>query len=128
VLEDANVKLGSVLTDVFGASGQLILKALLEGKAAPTEMAELARGTARKKIPALIEALQAHRMSDHHRTMIRFSVEHLQFLEQQLQTIDAEILKKINEAGLEESSNCCKASPVFSKIRPLQSLPRLVRI
>jgi transposase len=43
VLEDANVKLGSVLTDVFGASGQLILKALLEGKAGPAEMAELAR-------------------------------------------------------------------------------------
>lgn len=63
-------------------------------------MAELARGTARKKIPALVDALQAHRMSDHHRTMIRFSVEHLQFLEQQLQAIDAEILKKINEATL----------------------------
>jgi transposase len=49
VLEDANVKLGSVLTDVFGASGQLILKALLEGKSEPEEMAELARGTARKR-------------------------------------------------------------------------------
>lgn len=111
VLEDANVKLGSVLTDVFGASGQLILKALLEGKAGPAEMAELARGTARKKIPALVEALQAHRMSDHHRTMIRFSVEHLQFLEQQLQAVDAEILKKINEGGLEESFQLLQSIP-----------------
>ena len=34
--------------------------------------------------------------------MIQFSVEHLQFLEQQLQAIDAEILKKINESSLEE--------------------------
>jgi transposase len=111
VLEDANVKLGSVLTDVFGASGQLILKALLEGKAGPAEMAELARGTARKKIPLLVEALQAHRMSNHHRTMIRFSVEHLQFLEQQLQAVDAEILKKINEGGLQESFQLLQSIP-----------------
>jgi len=37
------VKLGSVLSDVFGVSGQLILEALLEGKAAPEQMAELAQ-------------------------------------------------------------------------------------
>jgi hypothetical protein len=39
VLEDANVKLGNVLSDVFGVSGQLMLEALLEGKAVPVEMA-----------------------------------------------------------------------------------------
>ena len=74
-------------------------------------MAQLARGTARKKIPALVEALQAHRMSDHHRTMIRLSVEHLQFLEQQLQAIDAEILKKINEAALDEAFRLLQSIP-----------------
>jgi len=43
VLEDANVKLGNVLTDISGASGQLMLDALLEGKAAPEEIVQIAR-------------------------------------------------------------------------------------
>jgi hypothetical protein len=46
ILEEANVKIGSVLTDVFGVSGQLILEALLEGKATVEEIANLARHTA----------------------------------------------------------------------------------
>jgi hypothetical protein len=43
MLETANIKLASVVCDVFGVSGQLMLKALLEGKASPQEMAQLAR-------------------------------------------------------------------------------------
>jgi transposase len=65
VLEDANVKLGSVLADLFGASGQLMLEALLDGKASPEEMAQFARGRAKQKIPQLVTALEGHRMSDH---------------------------------------------------------------
>jgi hypothetical protein len=52
VLEDANVKLGNVLSDVFGVSGQLMLDALLEGKTSPAEMAQMAKQRARKKIPS----------------------------------------------------------------------------
>lgn len=43
VLEDANIKLGSVLTDVFRASGRLMLEALLEGKSSAAEMANWIR-------------------------------------------------------------------------------------
>src|SRR5579859_7373055 len=43
ILEDANVKLGNVLSDVFGVSGQLMLDALLKGKAEPAEIAEFAQ-------------------------------------------------------------------------------------
>jgi transposase len=57
VLEDANVKLGSVLSDVFGVSGQLMLEALLEGKANPSEMAQFAKAGAKKKIPQIIASL-----------------------------------------------------------------------
>src|SRR6202023_2304291 len=49
ILEDANVKLGNVLSDVFGASGQLMLDALIEGKAAPEEIAQFAQRRAKKK-------------------------------------------------------------------------------
>src|SRR5437667_6795700 len=88
VLEDANVKLGNVLSDVFGVSGQLMLDALLEGKAKPEEIAELAKCKARKRIPDMIAAMEGHRMSDHHRRMIGYSLEHMRFLEEQITQLD----------------------------------------
>ena len=88
VLEDANVKLGNVLSDVFGVSGQLMLDALLEGKARPEEIAQLAKRSAKKKIPGIIQALEGHRMSDHHRKMIGYSLKHLEFLEEQIGEMD----------------------------------------
>ena len=51
LLESGNIKLASVATDVFGVSGRLMLRALTEGKATPQEMAELAKGLLRKKLP-----------------------------------------------------------------------------
>jgi transposase len=57
VLEDANVKLGNVLSDVFGVSGQLMLDALLAGQAGPEEIAQMAKRRARKRIPDLVAAL-----------------------------------------------------------------------
>jgi transposase len=53
LLEQTNVKIASVLTDVFGVSGLRMLLALIEGQATIVEIAELARGTARRKIPQL---------------------------------------------------------------------------
>jgi len=101
VLEDANVKLGSVLTDVFGVSGQLMLDALLKGKARPEDIAQFAKRGAKRKIPEIIQALEGHRMSDHHRIMIGYSLKHLEFLEQQIGEIDGAIVGKIKEACLE---------------------------
>ena len=51
VLEDANVKLGSVLSDVFGVSGQLMLEALLGGKAQPADIAQCAKRRANGRFP-----------------------------------------------------------------------------
>jgi transposase len=111
ILEDANVKLGNVLTDVFGVSGQLMLNALLEGKAGPEEIAQLAQRQARKKIPALVEALAQHRMSDHHRRMIHYSVQHLEFLEKQVIQLDAEIEAKIRAIGLAKQWELLQSIP-----------------
>ena len=100
VLEDANIKLGSVLTDLFGVSGQHMLDALLrDEQATPEQIADLARYRARAKIPQIIASLKGHRLSDHHRMLIRFSLQHLQFLEQQLIALDETIVHKIQEAG-----------------------------
>src|SRR5262244_3943446 len=95
VLEDANVKLGNVLTDLFGVSGQLMLEALLKGQATPEEMAQFAKGRAKKKIPQIIAALEGHQMSDHHRRMIRYGVDHMCFLEEQIEQLDQDIVARI---------------------------------
>ncbi len=59
VLEDANVKLGNVLSDVFGVSGQLMLDALLEWKSySRPRWRRFAQRGARKKIPEIIQALE----------------------------------------------------------------------
>jgi transposase len=102
VLQDANVKLSDVLSDIFGVSGQLMLESLLEGKADAAAIAAFAKAGAKKKIPQIIASLDQHQMREHHRVMIRFSLDHLRFLEEQLAELDQRIAKKIEEAGYQK--------------------------
>ena len=99
ILQDANVKLSSALSDIFGVSGQLMLEALLKGKATPEQIAQFAQRSAKRKIPEIIAALEGHQMSDHHRLMIRYSLEHLRFLEEHIQELDKQIVAKIEALG-----------------------------
>jgi transposase len=99
-LEDANVKLRSVLSDIFGVSGQLMLEALLQGQQDVQAIAEFAKRRAKKKIPEIIASLEEHQMSDHHRAMIGFALEHLRFLEDQIVRLDEAIRKKLEEYSL----------------------------
>jgi transposase len=110
-LEESNVKLGCVLTDVFGVSGQLMLEALLEGKATIEEIANLARHTARRKIPDIILSLEGNRLDDHYRLLIRLSLDHLAFLEQQLQRIDAEILLRVDRPEFRQAFELLQTVP-----------------
>ena len=70
VLEDANIKLGTVATDILGASGRAMLHAIVDGESDPTRLADLAVGKLRVKIPALHEALQGA-ITEHHRFLLR---------------------------------------------------------
>jgi transposase len=115
ILEDANVKLGNELSDVFGASGQLMLDALLQGTATAEQIAQLAQRRAKKKIPQIIAALEGHQMSEHHRKMIRYSLEHLRFLEEQIAAMDEEIRCKIREAGLETHWQLVQTVPAIAE-------------
>ena len=99
ILQDANVKLSTALSDIFGVSGQWMLEALLAGQAKPEEIAQFAQGAAKRKIPEIIAALEGHRMSDHHRQMIRYSLEHLRFLEDHILQLDEQIVAKIAALG-----------------------------
>jgi transposase len=99
ILQDANVKLSSELSDIFGVSGQLMLEGLLKGQASPAEIAGFAQGSARGKVDKIIAALEGHRLNDHHRQMINYSLEHLRFLEEHMIQLDREILSKIQALG-----------------------------
>jgi transposase len=80
VLEDANIKLSSVATDVLGASGRAMIRALIAGEEDPGELAELARQRLRKKMPALRTALRGQ-VTDHHRFLLRMLMDQLDSLE-----------------------------------------------
>jgi transposase len=69
VLEDAGIKLGSVASSVLGVSGRAMLRALIAGERDPAVLADLARATLRRKIPALREALLG-RFGPHHAILV----------------------------------------------------------
>jgi transposase len=110
-LESANIKLGNVLTDVFGLSGQLMLDQLLEGKATVEEIADLAQKSARKKIPQIRAALQGHRLNDVHRRLINLSLDHMALLEEQISALDEAIVEHIQAHGLEKPYQLLQTIP-----------------
>jgi len=96
LLEQGNVKVGNVISDVFGSSGQRILDALLNHPSqTSTEMAELALGTLRKKMDRIRETLEGHRLDNHLRYMIQKSLDHLVFLEGEMRELGQKIAEAI---------------------------------
>ncbi len=81
VLEDANIKLASVATDVLGVSGREMLEALIAGETDPKKLAELARKRLRAKIPQLQLALQG-RVTAHHRFLLRLHLDQISHLDE----------------------------------------------
>jgi transposase len=90
VLEDAGVKLASVASDVLGVSGRAMLEALVAGTTDPAVLADLARGTLRKKLPALRQAL-AGRFRAHHAFLVTQLLAHLDYLDEVIATLSVQI-------------------------------------
>jgi transposase len=101
VLEDANLKLGSVLSDVLGKSGRAILQALIDGETDPHKLADLAQGHARKKRAELVEALHG-RIRDHHRGLLKVHLDLVTALHHALAELDASVGKAL--ASIQESA------------------------
>ena len=96
LLEGANIKLASVATDIFGVSGRAMLEAMIMGKLSEKEMANLAKGRMRSKIPELEKALTGI-VSDHHRFMLGEQLAHVDFLDAQIDKLSNEIGKRLEE-------------------------------
>jgi len=95
ILESCNIKLASVATDIYGASGMAIMQSLIENaeESNPEELAELAKGVLRNKIPDLIKALTG-KMDKHHAMMLQMVLDHLAYLNEQLVELDYMIEEK----------------------------------
>lgn len=113
VLEDGNIKLNTVMSDVMGVSGRAMLRAIIEGKTDPVELADLARGRLRGKLSRLERAAQGT-LNEHHR-----------FLLQQWMAMWDEVQVRISkfEERIEE-----QIRPFEPAVKTWESLPGIDRI
>lgn len=86
VLETANIKLGSVASDVLGVSGRNMIEALIGGERDVSKLADLAEKRLRHKIPQLQRALEGE-VREHHRFLLRRLLDQYDFLEKEIARI-----------------------------------------
>jgi transposase len=98
LLETANIKLATVVSDVFGVSGRRMLRAILDGQQTPSQMADLAKGRMRKKLLALTAALEG-RVEEHHRFLLEMQLQRLEEVEATLRRLDQRIDEKLMPYG-----------------------------
>jgi transposase len=110
-LEEGNVKLDNVLSDVFGLSGQAMLHALLQERHDAAEIAKLARGRAKSKRLELTASLEGSRLTGSQRSVIRHCLRHLDFLVEEIQALDAEIRDKLHAIGFAEKAKLLATIP-----------------
>ena len=90
VLEWSNIKLASVVSDVVGVSARAMLEAIVAGECEPKVLAELAQGRLRAKRELLVQALDG-RVREHHRFLLGQHLEHIDFLDEQIEAFDSAI-------------------------------------
>lgn len=101
VLEGANIKLAAVASNVLGVSRRAMLEAMIAGIEQPEQLAELARGRLRDKLPALPEAL-AGRLGQHQRFLLSIQLRHIDELDAASAAVSDEIevrLRPFQEAA-----------------------------
>lgn len=103
LLESANIKLASVVSDVFGVSARRMLEALLEGTSTPEEMARLAKGRMRPKIPELEQALTGV-VKAHHRFLLAQQLAHVDFLDDQIDEFDQQVEQHLEQMAQQQAA------------------------
>jgi transposase len=109
VLEDTNLKLTAVVTNVMGLSARDMLDALLQGETNPEVLAKLARGKLRKKREDLEQALVG-RVDDHHRFLLTSLLTHIDFLDEQVAACNGQIEQFLISPSDEQAEAVSSAS------------------
>lgn len=92
VLEAANIKLATVVSDILGASGRAMMRALIKGERNPVALAALAKGSLKGKTDELIPALTGRFMAGHGFLLARI-LDHIEYLEEQIAAISEEVAR-----------------------------------
>ena len=90
VLEDANLKLTSVLSDVLGMSGRAMIEAIIRGETDPERLADLSQGRLKASRPVVVDALHG-RVTAHHRFLLRLHLTHIDTLETTVREVEARV-------------------------------------
>jgi transposase len=96
VLEDANIKLGDVVSDITGVSARAMLEEMIAGVSDSHELAGLARGRLKAKHEQLVKALQG-RFTAHHAFLLAEHLGHLDYLDESIERVTAEIEGRLAE-------------------------------
>jgi len=91
LLEDAHLKLSSVISDIHGASGRDMLRALAAGERSPLTLAEMARGVMRRKLAALREALDCSFFTQEHAFVLSMMLDNIDHYSAQIAVLDEKI-------------------------------------
>jgi transposase len=121
VLETANIKLGSVASDVLGVSGRRMLKALCEGVQEPRQLAELACGTLRNKLPELERALTG-RVTEHHRFLLSLELEMVTLLERKIEQVE-ERIERVMQTEAPGDGEGAPSRPFAAAAQLLKTIP-----
>lgn len=89
-LEDANLKIASLISDLLGVSGRAILRGLIDGETDPAQLLALTTGQLRADPEQLRRALEG-RVRDHHRFLLRLHLTQIEAIEQGIETLDARL-------------------------------------
>ena len=109
VLQDAGIKLTSVASAVYSKSARAMLEALLSGVSDSGQLAELAKGRMRAKIPQLREALESRFQVDHHGVLVAQLLAHIDTLDQAILTLERRSRRCLPRTP--GSSSSCARSP-----------------
>lgn len=97
VLEGANIKLGSVVSDIMGVSSKDMLRAIADGEDDPEKLANFARRSMKRKKEELELALQGY-VNSHQRLMLKTILNHIDFLTDQIELLDKEIANRVSSS------------------------------
>ena len=100
ILEDANIKLSSVLTDIFGVTGQKILREIIAGDYQPEQLLHHIHGNVHKSREEIKEAITGY-VSPHHRFMMQTILESIAKIEDTIHMLDARIIIQTKDYGIE---------------------------
>lgn len=95
VLEDACIQLDTVATDILGASGRSMIRAIIDGKTNPDWLADKAQTALRGKLPRLRLAMRG-RITDHHRMMLSELMQDLEFIESKIERLERTIASRVD--------------------------------